>query len=1192
MKSPTDSGRRSIWVQVAAALLPVVWWGLLTVTLGQPLHQSFIILLLPVLLASWWGGLYAGLVASGLAVVGAWDLGTDSPFLDFTTRGEPINLFSAFALFMVGLLVTLSQEAIRRRGVQLVVAERARFEEREAEATLAEQFIFQRTLLTGAGAAIIATTTEGTITLFNPAAAELLGYRAEEMIGKLTPGVFHDPAEVVARAAELSAELGRPIEPGFEAFVAKARGGEPETREWTYVRKDGSRVPVLLTVSVLSHDAGQITGFLGVARDITQRKQAETALRLFKSTLDETHDCVFMFDPDTLRFFYVNQGACEQVGYRPDELLGMHPYDLKPEYPEAEFRRRVAPLRDGTVQSLRFETVHRHRDGHDIPVEAYLQYIAPEGEPARFVNIVTDITTRRAAEAALRRSEEEFRTVVESSPNGIVLADGQGIITLVNAKLERETGYTRTELLGQSVEKLVPARYAGAHPGHRRHYNAHSENRAMGAGRNLAVRRKDGSEFPAEIGLVPITTPTGKMTLATVVDITERQAAEVALRQSEAKFRDLWESNRDAQMLCFPPEWKLTGGNAAAVVLFGARDSAHLATMTPAELSPERQPDGELSTAKAQQMIGQAMDMGSVFFEHMHRRLDGMDIYCEVALTRITLDGKTGVQATVRDITERKATESAAERERELTKAREAADAANQAKSAFLATMSHEIRTPINALVGLTYLLKGTALDENQREDVHGIEAASKQLLSLINDVLDFSKIEAGELNLDPHVFSLPELVEDLRFLFQTLAQQKGLGLHLIIEDEIPAFWIGDSNRLRQCLINYLSNAIKFTERGEIGLSIVSPGKTGTSQTLRFTVSDSGIGLSSEQQQKLFRPFVQADDTTTRRFGGTGLGLSIVKRMVELMGGQVGVSSTVGQGAQFWLEVSLQIAPAQGQTYGHGRYSTERATINSDSQWLTGLQLLIVDDSLINLEVISRVLEREGVGTTCCQSGEEALGKLTTPGTCFDAILMDLQMPGLDGCETTLEIRQRLRLGIPIIALTAGATTTEQDRAMAAGMDDFLTKPVDPERLFRALGQHIQGERQHPQPSSQTLNIQADVESRDIALAHIVSLFGKDRDFFSVLFEEIANEMREAEPQLRCWLDADAPDRGQIAQFAHKQKGQFATIGAKTVSDAALNLEQAAKTGSNKAVQQAINGFEDAYGAFFALASQWSQEQG
>jgi CheY-like chemotaxis protein/HPt (histidine-containing phosphotransfer) domain-containing protein len=310
------------------------------------------------------------------------------------------------------------------------------------------------------------------------------------------------------------------------------------------------------------------------------------------------------------------------------------------------------------------------------------------------------------------------------------------------------------------------------------------------------------------------------------------------------------------------------------------------------------------------------------------------------------------------------------------------------------------------------------------------------------------------------------------------------------------------------------------------------------------------------------------------------------------MGGHVGVNSTAGQGAHFWLEVSLEIAPTRGEFYGHDQYSDDLSGIsNNESQWLRGLQLLIVDDARINLEVISRVLQREGAGTTCCQSGEEALEKLTTPGACYDAILMDLQMPGLDGCETTLEIRQRLQLSIPIIALTAGATTTEQDRAMASGMDDFLTKPVDTERLFGALRQHIQGERQHIHQEACTPNVQPGFESRDIDLARIVNLFGEDRDFFSMLCEAVATDMREAEPQLRRWLADDALDREQIAQFAHKQKGQFANIGAQTVSDAAHNLEQAAKAGSIEDVRQAMLDFEAAYRTFFEVAAQWLQNK-
>jgi len=625
----------------------------------------------------------------------------------------------------------------------------------------------------------------------------------------------------------------------------------------------------------------------------------------------------------------------------------------------------------------------------------------------------------------------------------------------------------------------------------------------------------------------------------------------------------------------------------------------------------------------------------------------------------------------------------------ELTEAKQAAEAANVAKSAFLATMGHEIRTPLNALVGISYLLRHSSLNAQQLSDIKAIEAASKHLLTIINDILDFSKIEAGRLTLELHVFSLPDLLQDLQAIFHLEAQSKHLDFTIEAEEGLPEYWVGDAGRLRQCLCNYLGNALKFTEQGGIGFFVTSVDKNTQKQTLRFVVRDSGIGLNPEQQANLFQPFVQADASMTRRFGGTGLGLSIVKRLVELMGGQVGITSQVGQGSEFWLEIPLQISAEQGQladldlsfvkrplwfcliiddaaqreilktlgqSYGwkielgfpsndsapdlilledaesgtsleqqeriivlenirgmdasdffnrvnealvergHGYdYLLRRSVMpRGQSHWLSGLHLLIVDDARLNLEVLGRVLEQEGATTTRCESGEAALHTLAAQPTAFAAILMDLQMPGLDGCETTLQIRQRLKLSLPIIALTAGATTTEQDRALTAGMDDFLTKPIDPERLVRVLRQHIErSQQQSLRLTPRETPAQAPAPAADLGgildLADLRQRFDGDLSLLPDLLGMLLAETEGAADTARALLDAG--DYPALARFAHSQKGQFANIGAESVRAAALALEQAAEAGSPAEAEPAVKAFAAAHQTFCTVAIQWLAEQ-
>lgn len=355
-----------------------------------------------------------------------------------------------------------------------------------------------------------------------------------------------------------------------------------------------------------------------------------------------------------LRF---SESFARMLGYTGEEIrrLKIQDWDTSP-MPDGfpQLLKRVA----GAPEGVRYESRYRRKDGSLIEVEIACRLVSIEGRTV-FCGAARDVSERKQAEAALRRSEEEFRTLVEFAPTGIVMVNADGRICMVNARLESDTGYLRQELLGQSVEVLVPVRHVHAHAAHRQRYAGSPGVRPMGAGLDLHVRRKDGSEFPAEIALTPIETSLGRLVVASIQDLTPRKAAEAALRASEHQYRELWESSRDAMAICFPPEWRLTGGNAAAVRLFRTKDQAELASLTPADLSPERQPDGQLSSVKAAEIIRQAIDAGSAFFEWRHRLRDGAELDCEVQLTRLTLAGATGLQTTTRDISARKAAETA-----------------------------------------------------------------------------------------------------------------------------------------------------------------------------------------------------------------------------------------------------------------------------------------------------------------------------------------------------------------------------------------------------------------------------------------------------------------------------------------------------------------------------------------------------
>jgi signal transduction histidine kinase/ActR/RegA family two-component response regulator len=392
-----------------------------------------------------------------------------------------------------------------------------------------------------------------------------------------------------------------------------------------------------------------------------------------------------------------------------------------------------------------------------------------------------------------------------------------------------------------------------------------------------------------------------------------------------------------------------------------------------------------------------------------------------------------GAAKIARDITERKRIEA------ELARA-------NRAKGEFLANMSHEIRTPLNAILGLTQILERDTLAPDQQDLLHKISEAGSSLLHIINDILDFSKIEAGQFQIDPAPFGLDALLTRLENLLTATAQQKGLTLAVRSPDGFSGQLVGDSLRIEQVLTNLIGNAIKFTEQGRVEVSVTPLAVTEQTVRLRFAVTDTGVGITPEQREKLFQPFSQADASTTRRFGGTGLGLSISKRLVELMGGTIGVTSTPGQGSTFWFE--LPLCPAAMAT------ACQQPMPSSTEQGprLTGLRVLAVDDVRINLFMLQRALQLEGATVSLAADGLQALDTLRASPAAFDVVLMDIQMPVMDGLTATRTLREDPTFAeLPIIALTAGVMAEERAAAQTAGMTDFLAKPLDLKQMVAVL---------------------------------------------------------------------------------------------------------------------------------------------
>ncbi|MCW5745817.1 MAG: PAS-domain containing protein [Alphaproteobacteria bacterium] len=534
-----------------------------------------------------------------------------------------------------------------------------------------------------------------------------------------------------------------------------------------------------------------------------------------------------------------------------------------------------------------------------------------------------------------------------------------------------------------------------------------------------------------------------------------------------------------------------------------------------------------------------------------------------------TSDG--GLVALLTDVTAQR------QREAELVRARDSAEQArleaeqaNRAKSTFLATMSHEIRTPMNGVLGSAELLERESLNDRQRRLIGTIRTSATALLRIIDDVLDFSKIEAGRMELEHAPFGLRALVEGTAETLRVQAQRKGLDLTATIDPDSPDTLLGDATRVRQILYNLIGNAIKFTEAGGVRVEARASAIDSSAVTLSLTVADTGIGMSDEQVARLFRPFAQADNSTTRRFGGTGLGLSIVRRLAQLMAGDVTVHSEIGKGSTFTATVTVEVDTSGAADAAHPAESASAAS--TDTVRRAG-RVLAVDDYDVNLEVLAGQLDILGVEADLARDGIEALTSWRAGA--YALVLTDIHMPDMDGFELTRQIRTEEaanphRPRTPIVALTANALKGEAERCIAAGMDDYLTKPLTLDRLRATLDRWLHTPvRAEDAPQSPTAIDQG-------ALAR---LFGDN----PALIARMLARFRDSAAALVADLDAHAAtgDRAALAETAHKLKGAARTAGATVLGDLAEALEEAARDGQRDSCSGQVSG----------VAAEWQRVQ-
>jgi len=679
------------------------------------------------------------------------------------------------------------------------------------------------------------------------------------------------------------------------------------------------------------------------------------------------------------------------------------------------------------------------------------QQVEKCGVEMRQVNeeLQAQIAQRHRADRASRDWQGQYISLIDSLPVHVIRKDRHGRFTFASRSFCDLVGKPLEEIRGKTDLELYDRQLAEKY--------RQDDLRVMESRTKFeAVEAHDpptGRRIYVQVIKSPILDSKGNVSGVQILfwDVTAREMAEIELRQSETRKRAIFEAAMDC--IVFTDEaGKIVELNRAAEVTFGyLRQEVIGKDLTDVFVPPDLRDRHRQNLAR---YMG-AGELGSMLGRRLETsmiRKSGEQFPAELTTQPIPLpQGIAGFAVFVRDITVMKQAEA------ELVRAKEAAESANRAKGAFLAAMSHEIRTPMNAIIGMTELVLESNLDSEQRDYLQTVLESSNSLLSLLNDVLDFSKIESGKVDLEDIDFSLRQVVEDSVRSVLYGARQKKLALSYDISPDTYDGFTGDPLRLRQVLVNLVSNAIKFTDQGSVCVGVQTVSTIENTAVLRFEVTDTGIGIPADKCRKIFEEFEQADSSTKRRFGGTGLGLAICSRLVHLMQGEIGVDSVEGQGSTFYFTATLGLSsarPRAGETFVAGAsLLTAPGPPSGQTGAPSGLRILLAEDSPVNQKLAIGLLSKRGHQVAVANNGKEAYEAfLRQP---FDLILMDVQMPEMDGFETTSAIRAAERDShVPIIAMTARVMKGDEQHCLEAGMDAYIAKPIRAQTLFELVNRY------------------------------------------------------------------------------------------------------------------------------------------
>ncbi|GAB3364178.1 MULTISPECIES: PAS domain S-box protein [Giesbergeria] len=748
----------------------------------------------------------------------------------------------------------------------------------------------------------------------------------------------------------------------------------------------------------------------------------------YRSIIESAPDGMLVAD-DNDTILLANPPLEAMFGYAPGTLVGQSIERLLPVALRDTAETDHPPPCD-TQGNSSLQWNGMRQDGRVFPVEVGLSTLpAVGGRRGSLCMAVRDISERKAAEDRLAALEEHSRLILASVNDGIVGLDLQGRLTFANAATTTILGYTEAQLLGQPIHPLLHHSHAdgSAYPIDECPMRLTTQDGQARSTDDEVLWHQNGTPIAVEYTTQP-TWKNGELVGTVMVfrDITERKRAEQALLDERARLQSILD--RSPIGIAFSTQGRFRFTNPQFTAMFGSRvgDAAK-------DIYVDVQDRARISDALQHGEVVHGQEIRMYDKDHHERNM-------LTSFMPIVYDGEEGILGWLLDITERKMAETA------IVRAKEIAEEATQAKSDFLANMSHEIRTPMNAIIGMSHLALQTALDKQQRNYIEKVHRAGESLLGIINDILDFSKIEAGKMSMEVIDFRLEDVMDNMAHLIGIRTEEKGLELLFSAADDVPTALRGDPLRLGQVLINLGNNAVKFTQTGEIVLGIEKLSANADGVELHFWIRDSGIGMTPEQCAKLFKPFTQADASTTRRYGGTGLGLAISRTLVEMMQGRIWVESVSGQGSTFHFTARFGL---QADPMPRRMCSAEE---------LHGVRLLVVDDNAVAREILSAMARNFGMEAHTASSGSEALTQVQqadAQAQPYDLVLMDWKMPAQDGVETVLQIEQTpLRQMPTIIMVTAFGREDVLSAAQARGarLNTVLTKPVTSSSLLEAIG--------------------------------------------------------------------------------------------------------------------------------------------